>query len=179
MEQYIGQIKLFCGNFAPKDWAFCNGQLLSIAQNTALFSVLGTNYGGDGKTNFALPNLAGAAVAHPVDEFSQLGYKDGSNNKFLQPYHFPAHTHKVTANIKAQSTADTQNSPVGNYPANSGGFDREYQTTAAQSMAADSVVVTSVSTAGTDSSSPVSNMQPYLAVNFIICTGNGEYPQRP
>lgn len=178
MEQYLGQIKLFCGNFAPKDWAFCNGQLLPIAQNTALFSLLGTNYGGDGKSTFALPNLAGAAVVHP--DF-QPGNADGRNNKSLQPYNFPAHTHNVKANIKAKSTVDTKTSPVGNYPANSGGFtDKEYQTTAGQRMAADSLVVTSVSTEGTTSTPPsLSNMQPYLAVNFIICTNNGEYPPRP
>lgn len=181
MEQYIGQIKLFCGNFAPKDWAFCNGQLLSIAQNTALFSLLGTNYGGDGKSNFALPNLSGAAVVHPSDDFSRPGYADGSNNKLLQPFNLPAHTHNVKANIKAKSTTDTKNSPVGNYPANSGGFtDKEYQTKAGEIMAADSLVVSSVSTTGTTSTPPpLSNMQPYLAVNFIICTGNGEYPARP
>lgn len=178
MEQYLGQIKLFCGNFAPKDWAFCNGQLLKISQNTALFSLLGNKYGGDGKTDFALPNLTGAAVAHPVS--GSIGGKDGSNDKSLQPFHFPPHTHTVTANIKAKSTKDTQNNPVGHYPANSGGFiDKEYQTAGEQRMAADSLVVTSVSTEGAESTSYLSNMQPYLAVNFIICTGNGEFPPRP
>jgi microcystin-dependent protein len=178
MEQYIGQIKFFCGNFAPKDWAFCNGQSLPIAQNTALFALLGATYGGDGKTNFAVPDLRGAAVLHPTVAIP-LGTKGGNATKQLAADNFPAHNHKASATIKAKSTTDTQSNPVGNYPANSGNRDAEYHKIATNNiMAADSIVAT-VSTEGVATPDPISNMQPYLAVNFIICTGNGEFPPRP
>ena len=178
MEQYIGQIKLFCGSFAPKDWAFCNGQLLTISQNTALFSILGTTYGGDGKTNFALPNLQGMAVMHPSTK-NPLGAKGGNAMKPLTANNFPPHGHTLTGKLKSNSKVDTQTNPVGNYPANSNGFDKEYDKTGTQNMAADSIVVTSVSTDGSALPTALSNMQPNLAVNFIICTNNGEFPQRP
>lgn len=178
MEQYFGQIKLFCGNYAPENWAFCNGQILPIAQYSALYSVLGTTYGGDGKKNFALPNLMGAAMMHPSPTRA-LGSKGGVDNKQFAADNFPAHTHTATGAIKSNSVADTKNNPVGNYPANSGGSDREYHVTAGgQKMAADSVVAT-VSTVGSTTLTPISNMQPYLAVNFIICLLNGEFPRRP
>jgi microcystin-dependent protein len=177
MEQYIGQIKLFGGNFAPKDWAFCDGQLLKISQNTDLFRILGTSYGGDGKTNFALPDLRGAAVVHP-DQTKPLGSKGGDASKQFAADNFPPHTHVVTANIKSNSKVGTQFTPVGNYPANSNGFDREYHDLDDGRLMAANAIVGTVSNEGTTTPTPVSNMQPYLAVNFIIAL-KGELPPRP
>ena len=154
----------------------CQGQLLPISQHSALFAILGTTYGGNGKTTFALPNLKGAAVVHPENSF-HLGKAGGDAIKQLRPENFPPHTHLAVGKIKSKSTTDTKNNPVGNYPANSGGFsDREYSTESGKKMAADSIVAT-VSTAGTDIIPSISNRQPYLAVNFIICM-KGEFPQR-
>jgi microcystin-dependent protein len=177
MEQYIGQIKLFGGNFAPNGWAFCDGQLLQISQNTALFSLLSNTYGGNGTSNFALPDLRGAAVVHP-DPTKVLGSKDGNASKQFAADNFPSHTHVVTANIKSNSKVGTQFTPVGNYPANSNGFDREYHDLDDGRLMAANAIVGTVSKDGTATPTPVSNMQPYLAVNFIIAL-KGELPPRP
>ena len=94
MEGYIGQIMMFGGNFAPRDWALCNGQLLPISQNSALFSILGTTYGGDGRTNFALPDLRGRAPVHagngPGLTTRSLGQKSGSETNSLSENQMPA-----------------------------------------------------------------------------------------
>ncbi len=173
-EPFIGQIIPFAGNFAPRGWAFCNGQLMSIAQNTALFSVLGTTYGGDGRTTFSLPNLQGNTLLHANDDYP-LGTESGSATKQLTVANLPAHTHVVTAGIKANTASGTTNTPVGSYPANTGARDPEYNATANTAMAADSVTQATVSIQG--GSQPFSNMQPYLAVNFIIAL-QGIYPSR-
>ena len=99
---FIGQITLFAGNFAPRGWAFCNGQLLSIAQNTALFSILGTTYGGNGQTTFALPDLRGRVPVHagqgPGLSNYDLGQQGGAESVTLTTAQMPAHTHPANAN---------------------------------------------------------------------------------
>src|ERR1700704_2178147 len=106
---FIGQITLFAGNFAPRGWAFCNGQLISIAQNSALFSILGTTYGGDGQTTFGLPNLQGRVPLHSghSSETSSytLGQSIGVENVNLLVNNMPAHTHPVAAS-KTPTSAD-------------------------------------------------------------------------
>src|SRR6185295_12464655 len=116
-EPFIGMIVMFAGNFAPRNWAFCNGQLLSIAQNTALFSILGTTYGGDGRTTFALPDLRGRVPIHPgqgpgTSNYS-LGQQGGVENVTVTQNQLPAHSHGVNAVAQGGNQA----SPVGNLPA--------------------------------------------------------------
>src|SRR5437899_12703586 len=111
MTPFIGEIVMFAGNFAPRGWAFCNGQILSIAQNTALFSILGTTYGGNGQTTFALPDLRGRVPMHPGQgpglTNHTLGEVAGSETTTLLSSNMPQHTHALNCN----SAAGTQPSP--------------------------------------------------------------------
>lgn len=177
MDPYIGEIRLFAGNFAPKDWAFCNGQLMSIAQNTALFSLLGTTYGGDGKTTFALPDLQGRVPVHAgagqgLTERT-LGEQGGEPYVTLLSTEMPYHTHQAMAVAAIGTTTD----PTGGVWAESikqgrGGTQTPlYAPTVNASMSMNAVGV-----AG--GSQPHNNMQPYLALNYIIAL-NGIYPPRP
>ena len=170
LEPYVGQIIPFAGNFAPKGWAFCNGQILPINQNTALFSLLGTTYGGDGKTNFALPDLRDSTVIHPSNKY-ELGKKGGEPYKQLMVNNLPVHTHPTTTTIKADLGRNNTNNPVGAFPSDSNYF----ADTSNGTMAADSVTGVTVSTEG--GNQPLNNMQPYLAVNFIIALV-GKFPPR-
>src|SRR6516225_6298908 len=102
-DQFVGEVRMFCGNFAPTGWAFCNGQLLPIAQNTALFSLLGTNYGGDGRSTFGLPNLQGAFPVHagasagPGLSARATGQTGGAETVTLTAAQLPAHGHGMAA----------------------------------------------------------------------------------
>ena len=174
-EPFIGQIMMFAGNFAPRDWAFCDGQLLSIAQNTALFSILGTTYGGNGQTTFALPDLRGRV---PIQQGQGpglspyiLGQASGVENVTLLISNIPAHTHS----LGASSGQGDSPSPEGAVPAvtvdpNSQQPLNSYASTPNTSMAA-----TSVGLAG--GSQPHTNIQPYLSINFIIAL-EGIFPSR-
>ena len=102
-DPFIGEIRIFAGDFAPRGWAFCNGQLLSLAQNTALFAIIGTTYGGDGRTNFALPNLQGRAPMHPgrgpgLTE-RRLGERSGAEEALLTQDTTPSHNHPLKASL--------------------------------------------------------------------------------
>lgn len=177
MDPYIGEIRMFASNFAPQGWAFCNGEILSIAQNTALFSVLGTTYGGDGKTTFALPNLQGKTPIHwgqsNYGTSVDLGETGGTEEVTVTVENLPAHTHTTTTSLKSNVNGGTQTSPVNGYPANTGGRDPEYNNTANTVMGAKPNVT--VLPAGQNLA--MINMQPYLAVNFIIAL-EGIYPPR-
>ena len=109
MDPFVAEIRIFPFNFAPKGWAFCNGQLLPISQNTALFSLLGTTYGGDGKSNFALPNLEGNAAMHPGQgpglSLHDLGETGGSETVTLLESELPAHSHAVRASAQDGTTS--------------------------------------------------------------------------
>ena len=179
MEEYIGIVKLFAGNFAPRGWAFCNGQLLSIAQNTALFSILGTTYGGDGRTTFALPNLNGRVPVGTGQSTAgsnyTLGAMAGQENVHLTQTQIPQHTHSLQANAGVGSVNTAENNfPAGGqvqiergspvYPTNS------FATSGGTQMNPQAIGV-----AG--GSQPHSNMQPFLAMNYIICM-MGIYPPR-
>lgn len=174
VEPYIGQIILFGGNFAPQGWAFCDGLLLPIAQYSSLYSIIGTTFGGDGKTNFALPDLRGCTVLHPNVIFN-LGTKAGRASKHLTSAHIPAHTHAVTVKVRAKSTAGDSKTPINSYPANTGIKDKQYSAISNDVMA-DDMLSTTVSTEGGNLG--ISNMQPYQAVNFIIAL-QGIFPPRP
>ncbi len=170
---YIGQISIVGFNFAPRNWAFCNGQLLSIAQNTALFSILGTTYGGNGSTTFALPNMQGRAPMHPgtgAGLATSLGQTGGSESVTLLASQMPTHTHTASATPHACSTAPgTSNDPAGRF---AGITQRPLYTENANGSLAP---VTATAVAG--SSQAHENRQPFLAMNFIIAQF-GIYPAR-
>jgi len=179
MEEYIGIVKLFAGNFAPRGWAFCNRQILSIAQNTALFSILGTTYGGDGRTTFALPNLGGRvpvgtgpSTTGPSYTIGEMG---GQENVTLIQTEIPQHTHIIQANAGVGST----NVSTGNFPA--GGqtqADRSSQPLPTNSFATSPNTTMNPQVVGmAGGSQPHTNMQPYLAMNYIICL-QGIFPSR-
>lgn len=173
MEEMLGIIKIFAGNFAPRGWALCDGQLLPIASNSALFSLLGTMYGGDGRTTFALPDLRGRAPIHvgtgPGLTPRRQGEKGGSETNTLNVQQLPSHNH--TASLKVSNQDGEDSDPTGQYLGKTESTEL-YQSTATGQMAADSVAV-----ANTGGSQPVNNMQPVLAINYIICT-QGIYPSR-
>ncbi|HEY0738268.1 MAG TPA: tail fiber protein [Herpetosiphonaceae bacterium] len=181
MEGYIAEIRLFAGNFAPRGWAFCNGQILSIAQNTALFSLLGTTFGGNGQTTFALPDLRGRVAVSPGQgpglPAVNLGQMSGEPTHTLIITEMPAHNHTAQTTTRAydQGFGDPGDSPrtTNNFwsSVSSGG---PYNTTANTSMNAGAVQAT-IGIAG--GSQPHNNMQPYLGVNYIICM-EGIYPSR-
>ena len=170
MDPFVGEIRIFSGNFAPKGWAVCDGQLLPISQNTALFSLLGTNYGGDGKSTFGLPNLQARFPLHqgsgPGLTPRSVGESDGSPAVTLTEAQMPAHSHT------AQATASpTANSPDNNNLAPAAGGASIYRIPG--TMAA--MAAQSVSTEG--SGQPHPNRQPFLVLTFIIAL-QGVFPPR-
>jgi len=174
-EPFIGEVRIFAGTFAPRGWAFCDGQLLSIAQNTALFSLLGTTYGGDGRNNFALPDLRGRVPVQqgsgPGLTFRSLGEEFGTENSTLTQANLPAHTHGLS--VKAVSEAGNTNAPEGNYPANSSLFDNEYRSTGTEV----NMKAQNTSTTNGAQNSAVNNLQPSITVNYIIAI-EGLFPTR-
>lgn len=171
MEAYIGQIILFAGNFAPKHWAFCNGQIMSIAQNTALFSLLGTTYGGDGRTTFALPDLRGRAPVHegtgPGLSSISLGEVYGTENITITAANLPTGGNQL--NIQATTAPATTNNPTGAILAL--GDEEIYS-----SNPADSTMSPAAST-NNGGSVPIPVGGPRLAINYIICL-YGIFPSR-
>lgn len=166
MDPFLGEIKLVPYNFAPRGWAFCSGQLLSISQNTALFALLGTTYGGNGQTNFALPDLQGRVIVGPGPN-NDLGEKGGVENVSLLTTELPSHTH----DLQVSSQPGTLNNPVGAYLAES--------TVAAVKTYAPggggTMPASTITNAG--GSAPHDNMQPYLTLNYVIAL-QGIFPSR-
>jgi microcystin-dependent protein len=171
MDPFVAEIRIFPFNFAPKGWAFCNGQLLPISQNTALFSLLGTTYGGDGKSNFALPDMQGNAPMHPGQgpglSLHDLGETAGEDSVTLLQTEMPQHNHTLGAD--AIDPADT-NVPSINatYAQSTGGL--IYQTTTNTQMSPNAL-----EPAG--GNQPHNNMMPYLTLNFCIAL-QGVFPPR-
>ncbi len=169
-QPFIGEIKMFGGNYAPRQYAFCNGQLLSIQQNTALFSILGTTFGGNGTTNFGMPNLQGRAPMHWGNGSGltprSVGETGGFATVTLLPTQLPAHSHSVTVAKAIEATADRTNAS-GNIIAQP--TDSSYATGASNA--------TMSPTTSAGGGQPHNNMQPYLAVNFIIAL-QGIFPSR-
>ncbi|KGO83836.1 hypothetical protein Q762_00895 [Flavobacterium cauense R2A-7] len=171
-EPFIGQIAVVAFNYAPQGWAKCEGQLLPIAQNQALFALLGTTYGGDGMTTFALPDLRGRV---PMGDGNGpgltprvLGEKSGSETNTLTIAQMPMHNHTVNA-----STVDgDQNVPTGSIPANTKALDKEYTASAANTTMSPSMIGVS------GGSQPVNNIQPYTTLTYIIAL-QGVWPTRP
>nr|WP_319510460.1 tail fiber protein [uncultured Draconibacterium sp.] len=178
MEPFIGQIIMFGGNFAPRGWAFCDGQLLAIAQNTALFSILGTTYGGDGRTTFALPDLRGRIAMHPgrgpgLSDY-RLGEKGGIENVTLNVNQMPSHTHNGAGTIQAASGQPDESTPIGAVPASLTNGTEGYAESANGAMKTNGVALTIDNAGG---SLPHTNVQPFNCVNFIIALV-GVYPSR-
>ncbi|WP_025764200.1 phage tail protein [Dyadobacter tibetensis] len=176
-ENYLGEIKMFAGSYPPSGWAFCNGQLLAISSHTALFSLLGTNYGGDGEETFALPDLRGRVPIHagngPGLSQYRLGQKGGAEQVTLTSNNLPAHTHEATLKIGVSDQPGNTSNPVGAILANSGAFDKEYT----DQDSTGTLGKTSVTINPTGSSQPVDIRQPYNTVNFIIAL-TGVFPPR-
>lgn len=170
-DQFVAEIRIFAGNFAPSGWAMCNGQILPIAQNTALFSLLGTTYGGDGKTTFALPNLQMRAPLHPGAGPGLtprlLGESAGSATETLTASQMPAHAHAMQASA-ALATTTVAN---GNLLAQANVPNPPYHDPTMMNPMAAGVL------GGNGGSAPHENMQPYLALTFIIAL-QGIFPPR-
>jgi microcystin-dependent protein len=162
-EPFLSEIRLFSFNFPPKGWAFCNGQQLPINQNQALFSLLGTTYGGNGQTTFALPDLRGRAAMH-VGNGHTLGEKAGSESVTLSQQQMPAHTHFMQA---ANKDGDV-NIPGGNLLAN---FNNGYRS------ASNLTPLLAGTIGNVGGSQPHSNMCPYLVINFCIAL-QGIFPSQ-
>ena len=169
-DPFVAEIRIFPFNFAPKGWAFCDGQILPLSQNTALFSLLGTTYGGDGKSNFALPNMQGNAPMHPGQgpglSLHDLGETGGSDTVSLLESEIPAHSHSL---IASQSDANNQ-SPVNQLYAAGVGIGMYAAPGPLTPLNANAVAP-----AGGDQ--PHNNLQPYLTLNFCIAL-QGVYPPR-
>lgn len=169
-DPFVAEIRLFAGDFAPTGWAFCNGQLLSIAQNTALFSLLGTTYGGNGQTNFALPNLQGRVPIHhgqgPGLTYRQPGETGGADTVMLSPNELPSHDHTLA--VSAFNGLGSTTEPGNNHlavPLSGATTAKSYHSSSDTNMV--------VGNQG--AIQPHNNRQPYLAVNFIIAV-EGVFP---
>lgn len=158
---FIGEIRAVAFNFPPRGWAFCNGQLLAISQNQALFSILGTTYGGNGITTFALPNLQGRVPAHTGSSIT-LGEAAGLATVTLTSNEI-SHSHRVVASAGANA-----NTAAGNFPGAS---------SSALYGASPDTTMNAATVSSSGSSQPHDNMQPYLVVNYIIAL-NGLFPSR-
>jgi microcystin-dependent protein len=179
MDEYLGIVKIFAGNFAPKGWALCWGQLLSISQNTALFSILGTTYGGNGTSTFALPDLRGRI---PVGQGSGpglpevfLGQTGGAPTVTILLPNMPAHNHPVTGTVQLpvnDSPANTD-SPAGAYLAQPTA--NTFLGTPGLDFAGDLKVNLTTGIAG--GTQPIDITSPYLGVNYVICL-QGLFPSR-
>ncbi len=167
-EPFIAEIRIFPYNFAPRGWELCNGQLLSISQNTALFSLLGTTYGGDGKTTFALPDLQGCAPMHPGQGVNlterMLGEQGGQEGITLINSEMPAHAHPFVAAASAGETTSPEYAYLG-------------QGTPLYAAAQNHVPMSPMALQPAGSSIPHNNLQPYLTFSFCIAT-QGIFPSR-
>ena len=194
MESFIAAIMMFGGNFAPRNWAICNGQLLAISTNTALFSLIGTIYGGDGRTTFALPDLRGRVpigfgTGPGLPSYNQ-GVHVGSTSHSLNLNELTNHTHTasvsgltVSGTVNVTTESADGNDPTDAYLATTAGAHRIYNTTrtGTATLASDAISVSgsggSVTVVPTGNSQAFSLLQPSIAMNYIICL-QGIFPSR-
>jgi microcystin-dependent protein len=178
MEGTIAEIRMFAGNFAPRNWAYCNGQILPIAQNQALFSLLGTTYGGNGQTTFALPNMQSRVAVGtgngPGLSIYQLGQQTGTETNTITAGNIPSHTHAIGGAAKMLTTtaAANANTPGGNYFANDGS--PRYKASGGGGTMKPATVALALGPSG---GTPVPNIMPYLGISYIICLF-GIFPSR-
>ncbi len=170
-EPFIAEIRIFAGNFAPRSWAFCSGQLLPISQNTALFSLVGTTYGGDGRTNFGLPDLQGRAPIGrgrgPGLTDRRLGLKTGAEIASVSNAQMASHNHSA----QGSENAPVSSAPTDNYVAHGGGRGANAYLDANTGIGASKELLP------TGGGQTHNNMQPFLTVYFIIAL-QGLYPSR-
>jgi microcystin-dependent protein len=168
---FVAEIRMFAGNFAPKGWAFCDGQILPLSQNTALFSLLGTTYGGNGQTTFALPNLQGSAPMQPGQgnglSLHDLGEQSGSETITLLTSEMPSHNHFA---VPKTSLGNSQTPGAQAWAGST--LAKQYVSTAPD------IAMNPTALAIAGGSLPHNNMPPYLVVNFIIAL-QGVFPPRP
>jgi microcystin-dependent protein len=173
MDPFVAEIRIYPFNFAPKGWAFCDGQILPISQNTALFSLLGTTYGGDGKSNFALPNMQGNAPMHPGQgpglSLHDLGETGGSDTVSLLESEIPSHSHAVNA----MAAVGNRTTPAANSLSRVTGSTPFVPASPAPPIVA--MAANAIAPAGGDQAH--NNMQPYLTLNFCIAL-QGVFPPR-
>jgi len=169
-EPFVGEIRMFAGNFAPRGWAFCDGQLLAISQNDALFSLLGTIYGGDGRTTFGLPDVRGRIPLHagtgPGLSQRRLGSKSGNENVTLTANQLPSHTHTLNASSSTANSATAAGKSLAKLPAG----DLYRSGTAEHNLSSNAI-------ANTGGNQHHTNLMPSLCVNYIIALF-GIYPSR-
>lgn len=183
----LGSISMFAGNFAPRGWALCNGQLLPISQNTALFSILGTTYGGDGRTTFALPDLRGRVPVSsgrgPGLSERSLGSRSGQEYHTLNILEMPTHNHIAQGAVKVSSANSTkatatENSSISTPGLPGGrGFDATMGFNDATPDISLNAASNNVSILNNGSNQPHNNMQPYLTINYVIAL-QGVFPSR-
>ncbi len=178
MEPYIGEIKLFAGDFAPRGWFFCDGTLLNIHQYHQLFTIIQTYYGGNGETNFALPDLRGRAPIQPgqgkdLSNF-RLGETGGSETVILSQQQLPAHTHTMNINTVAPTVGLAKDAFLGfNANTETGDALPFYSGTATEGATLNAAAITPAG-----GSQPVKLRAPFLAINYIMAW-EGIYPSRP
>lgn len=169
-EPFVGEIRMFAGNFAPRGWAYCDGQLLAVSQNDALFSLLGTIYGGDGRTTFGLPDMRGRIPIHagtgPGLSQRRLGSKGGAEKVTLTVNQLPSHTHTMKASTELAGDSNPQN----NVPGQSPSIDLYIEDASTQNLASTALLGVGGSRSHTD-------LMPFLCVHFIIALF-GIYPSR-
>ncbi len=171
---FVAEIRMWACNFAPRGWAFCNGQILAISQNTALFSLIGTNYGGNGTSNFGLPNLQGSAAMHSgagaglTQRF--IGESGGETNVTLLTSEIPSHNHAVQAKGNPPPANAGTPDPSAIFARSSGGT--------AYTAAANLAAMAPQTITQTGGNQPHNNMMPFLALNFCIAL-QGIFPPRP
>ncbi|RUX03926.1 phage tail protein [Mesorhizobium sp. M8A.F.Ca.ET.059.01.1.1] len=174
-DPFVAEIRIFPFNFAPKGWALCDGQILPLSQNTALFSLLGTTYGGDGKSNFALPNLQGSAPMHPGQgpglSLHDLGESSGSETVTLLQSEMPIHAHNVM--VGTQDVADVQVPSPSRILGKSGGAFAYVPGTPIPAL----TPMNDNMLAPASGDQPHNNLQPYLTCNFCIAL-QGVFPPR-
>jgi microcystin-dependent protein len=173
MDPFVAEIRIFPFNFAPKGWAFCDGQILPLSQNTALFSLLGTTYGGDGRSNFALPDMQGNAPMHPGRgpglSLHDLGETGGSDTVTLIQSEMPAHSHNLESappNFSANTNVATNNA-----------FGKATQGDPYVATQNQQAVMAFQTIATNGGDQPHNNRQPYLTLNFCIAL-QGVFPPR-
>ena len=181
-DQFVAEIRIFPFNFPPTGWAFCNGQLLPLSQNTALFALLGTTYGGDGKSTFALPDMQGNAPMQPGQgqglSLRDLGEMSGVESITLLQTEIPIHTHTISASNAEPTTGDPalQLPARGFWDSGSESGQLAFYTPTAGNPPIVNMAFQSLALAG--GGLPHNNMQPYLTLNFCIAL-QGIFPQRP
>lgn len=178
-DAFLAEIRMFAGNFAPQGWMFCDGSLLQISQYDALYSLIGTTFGGDGQMTFALPDLRGRVAIGPGQgpglSLRSPGEMAGTETNTITTDQLPAHSHPAQATVApVASNSGSTNIPVNNYPAVAA--TAIYGTAKDLSMGSNNVTLSV--TASTSTGQPVNNIQPFQVTNYVICV-EGIYPSRP